>query len=239
MAAAGLPADCPRTVESPAVPRVEVCHKVQMRPRCRAPGISALSQARCVRQPTVRMVEELNHSRRWGEICADPWLVPGNGTRVGNLLPKKQRMTAANNVTVSVLGYREDDNWCALALKMDLRGYGPTFRQALEDLRETMTMQIGFAYFKNELDMIVHPAEPVFFFVVRTGPQRSPDGSGPACTSGPARILIASRSPRCRQAGATRCPRFRFRCSRFRFHCRRIRSRRQRRIRNRCPRHHR
>ena len=72
-------------------------------------------------------------------------------------------MTAANNVTVSVLGYREDDNWCALALKMDLRGYGPTFRQALEDLRETMTMQIGFAYFKNELDMIVHPAEPVFF----------------------------------------------------------------------------
>ena len=72
-------------------------------------------------------------------------------------------MTEADSVTVSVLGYREDDDWCALALEMDLRGYGPTFRQALEDLRETMTMQIGFAHFKNEFDMIFHPAEPVYF----------------------------------------------------------------------------
>ena len=70
-------------------------------------------------------------------------------------------MTEASSMTVSVLGYREDDDRCALALEMDLRGYGPTFRQTLDDLRETMTMQIGFAHFNNELDMILHPAEPV------------------------------------------------------------------------------
>ena len=72
-------------------------------------------------------------------------------------------MTGESSVTVSVLGYHEGEEWCALALEMDLRGYGPTFREALEDLRESMTMQIGFAHFKNELDMIFHPAEPVYF----------------------------------------------------------------------------
>ena len=46
----------------------------------------------------------------------------------------------------------------AAALEMDLRGYGQTFDgEALEDLRESMTMQIGFAHFKDELDMIFHP----------------------------------------------------------------------------------
>ena len=68
-------------------------------------------------------------------------------------------MTQEGNVAVSVLGYREDDEWCALALEMDLRGYGRTFREALDDLRDSMTMQIGFAHFKDELDMIFRPAE--------------------------------------------------------------------------------
>ena len=72
-------------------------------------------------------------------------------------------MTEEGSVTVSVLGYHEDDEWCALALEMDLRGYGQTFQEALEDLRESMTMQIGFAHFKDELDMIFRPAEPVYF----------------------------------------------------------------------------
>lgn len=72
-------------------------------------------------------------------------------------------MTEEGSVTMSVLGYREDDEWCALALEMDLRGYGRTFREALDDLRDSMTMQIGFAHFKDELDMIFHPAEPVYF----------------------------------------------------------------------------
>ena len=72
-------------------------------------------------------------------------------------------MTNVCDVTVSVLGFHEDGEWCALALEMDLRGYGQTFDEALEDLSESMTMQIGFAQFKDRTDMIFHPADPVYF----------------------------------------------------------------------------
>lgn len=72
-------------------------------------------------------------------------------------------MTNVCDVTVSVLGFQEDGEWCALALEMDLRGYGRTFDEALEDLHDAMTMQISFAQFKGETDMIFHPAEPMYF----------------------------------------------------------------------------
>lgn len=68
-----------------------------------------------------------------------------------------------DEVYVSVLGYREDGHWCALALEMDLRGYGQSFDEALQDLRGSMTMQIGFALFKDEPEMIFFPADPVYF----------------------------------------------------------------------------
>ena len=72
-------------------------------------------------------------------------------------------MTNVCDVTVSVLGIHEDEEWCALALEMDLRGYGQTFDDALEDLHESMAMQISFCRFKGEPDMIFRPAEPVYF----------------------------------------------------------------------------
>ena len=68
-----------------------------------------------------------------------------------------------DEVYVSVLGYREDGHWCALALEMDLRGYGQSFDEALQDLRESMSMQIGFALFKNDPGMIFFPSDPVYF----------------------------------------------------------------------------
>ena len=68
-----------------------------------------------------------------------------------------------DEVYVGVLGYREDDHWCALALEMDLRGYGQSFGEALKDLQESMTMQIGFALFKNEPGMIFFPADSMYF----------------------------------------------------------------------------
>ena len=68
-----------------------------------------------------------------------------------------------DEVYIGVLGYREDNQWCALALEMDLRGYGQSFDEALKDLHESMTMQIGFALFKNEPGMIFHPADPMYF----------------------------------------------------------------------------
>jgi len=46
---------------------------------------------------------------------------------------------------VSVITFREDDSWTALALEMDLRGYGPTVAAANDDLREMLIAQINFA----------------------------------------------------------------------------------------------
>jgi len=68
-------------------------------------------------------------------------------------------------IILNVLGYQEDDEWIALALEMDLRGYGATFDEAIKDLIDLVTMQIGFALFKNQPSMIFKPAEPRYFLL--------------------------------------------------------------------------
>ncbi|HED19696.1 MAG TPA: hypothetical protein ENI74_09370 [Gammaproteobacteria bacterium] len=65
--------------------------------------------------------------------------------------------------TVSVIGFREDDSWVALALEMDIRGYGDTFEDALQEMVEGIGMQINFATFKEQPDMVFHPAAPAYF----------------------------------------------------------------------------
>ena len=72
-------------------------------------------------------------------------------------------MSNIHDVNVSVLGFREDGEWCALALEMDLRGYGETFEAAMEDLGASIAMQISFAVSKDQPSMIFHPAEPIYF----------------------------------------------------------------------------
>ena len=72
-------------------------------------------------------------------------------------------MAIMHEVTVSVLGFRENDEWCALALEMDLRGYGHTFEEATEDLNDSIEMQISFAQSQGKPHMIFHPAEPIYF----------------------------------------------------------------------------
>ncbi|MGD2113880.1 MAG: hypothetical protein PVG07_02435 [Acidobacteriota bacterium] len=56
--------------------------------------------------------------------------------------------------SLSVLGYREEGEWVALALEMDLRGYGATWEEALDDLRDLVDMQITFALSKGAPEMI-------------------------------------------------------------------------------------
>lgn len=68
-----------------------------------------------------------------------------------------------SSMLLNILGYREEGEWVALALEMDLRGYGETFEEAIEDLRELVFMQISFAHFKNQPEMILRPADPVWF----------------------------------------------------------------------------
>ena len=64
------------------------------------------------------------------------------------------------DLTINVLGAREDDSWCAIALEMSLRGYGTTFEQALEELHGAIEIQISFALQHDNLDQIFIPAEP-------------------------------------------------------------------------------
>lgn len=69
----------------------------------------------------------------------------------------------AEPVFFSILGYREEGEWVALALEMDLRGFGTTFEEALEDLMSSVNAQISFALYKKELNLIWHPAEKKYF----------------------------------------------------------------------------
>lgn len=64
---------------------------------------------------------------------------------------------------VRVLGYREDGEWVALALEMDLRGYGATFEAAYRELRELVETQIRFALSKGKPEMIWKDAEAEYF----------------------------------------------------------------------------
>lgn len=64
---------------------------------------------------------------------------------------------------INVLGYQEEGEWVALALEMDLRGYGSSFEEAVGDLRDLVVMQIDFAHFKGQPELIWKPAEPHYW----------------------------------------------------------------------------
>lgn len=51
----------------------------------------------------------------------------------------------------------------ALALEMDLRGYGSSIGDALRDLEWQVALQLGFALYKHgAVDMALRPAEAVY-----------------------------------------------------------------------------
>lgn len=70
---------------------------------------------------------------------------------------------SVSTVTLNVLGYKEETEWVALALEMDLRGYGATFKEALAELVDLVTTQVSFAQFKDQPELIWKPAEPIWF----------------------------------------------------------------------------
>lgn len=75
-------------------------------------------------------------------------------SRPGTVLPAE--------LCLSVLGYRDEDvenSWVALALEMDLRGYGNTFEEALKELDELVHLQVCFAGFKNQPELLWKPAD--------------------------------------------------------------------------------
>jgi predicted RNase H-like HicB family nuclease len=67
------------------------------------------------------------------------------------------------HVLLNILGYKEDGDWVALALEFDLRGYGQTFEDAMEELTEMIQMQVSFAMQTDKPEMMFKDAEPQYF----------------------------------------------------------------------------
>ena len=84
--------------------------------------------------------------------------------------PKKKTSVPYGTV-LNVLGYREEGDWVALALEMDLRGYGATIDEALTELTDLVAMQMSFARFKGQPELISKPAEPVYWRLFETAVQ--------------------------------------------------------------------
>lgn len=80
---------------------------------------------------------------------------------------KKTRDSSAeagfSPVLLNVLGYQEEGEWVAVALEMDVRGYGDTFVAALEEVYDLVLTQLSFARFKKQPELIWNPAEPTWF----------------------------------------------------------------------------
>ena len=70
-----------------------------------------------------------------------------------------------SEILLSVLVYRSSDVdcWAALALEMDIRGYGDTPMAAFNELQNLVHMQISFAAFKEAPSLIWKRAEPIWF----------------------------------------------------------------------------
>ena len=68
------------------------------------------------------------------------------------------------NLQIRVLIFREDAEFVAKALEMDLTGYGKTEVEAVEDLKKTVEAQISFASQMNDSSLLEFPAEKEFFY---------------------------------------------------------------------------
>ena len=80
----------------------------------------------------------------------------------------KNLSSAEHPSSVNVLGFKEGDEWCALGLEVDIRGYGHTFEEACSDLTDLITYQIIFSMYKDQTELIFHPVDSKFFDIFNT-----------------------------------------------------------------------
>lgn len=77
-------------------------------------------------------------------------------------------------IPLNILGYQDKDKeWIALALEMDLRGYGKTFDKALAELEGLIVEQIKFAIYKKDFSLLQHRAEDSYFRMFRETKEQS------------------------------------------------------------------
>ncbi len=66
-------------------------------------------------------------------------------------------------LTTRVLCIIEEDQWCAIALDMSLRGYGDTIEEATVQLWNAIEAQVSFAIMQDNLNEVFVPDEPHYF----------------------------------------------------------------------------
>ena len=68
------------------------------------------------------------------------------------------------SMSLSVYGFQNDDqSWSAVGLEVGIWGEGKTFDEACDNLWELIKMQISFAVYMDKPEMILHPADPIYF----------------------------------------------------------------------------
>ncbi len=78
-------------------------------------------------------------------------------------------------LTLNILCYPEDGEWVALALEMDIRGYGATPDDAWSELRGLVDAQIAFAKEKGAPELIWFSAEDRYWDMYREAQRREMD----------------------------------------------------------------
>ena len=69
-----------------------------------------------------------------------------------------------HEIPLNVLAYDEGNEYVALALEMDLRGFGASLEEAMKDLERQVVLQLSFAlHMHDSLDMAYFPAQPIWF----------------------------------------------------------------------------
>jgi hypothetical protein len=64
---------------------------------------------------------------------------------------------------VSVIVFREDSTWTALALEMDIRGYGASRKAAVDDALVMISAQVSFAVQRGHVESVWKPAEEKYW----------------------------------------------------------------------------
>ncbi|HEY3762284.1 MAG TPA: hypothetical protein VGN23_11110 [Verrucomicrobiae bacterium] len=67
------------------------------------------------------------------------------------------------DIQIRVLIYKEDGEFAARALELDLIGYGKTEVEAVEELKGVLEAQISFAHQMQDKNLIEFPAEKALF----------------------------------------------------------------------------
>jgi len=85
------------------------------------------------------------------------------GADAGSTTTKLTMNEETKAFEANVIVFREDSMWTALALEMDVRGYGPTPKAALEDVIVMLQAQVSYAVQMGHPESVWHRADETYW----------------------------------------------------------------------------